>query len=420
MKKYSKSHYTNSCKVLAITLFGLVVGVALSGSVFAATSVSVGGICFKGGSTIQISWTLDPSAAHGYHSIWQGTNQPTYANGQPSIVGGHFATSPLSWTLPNITASGYQSHVESHTPSHSVISSALSSPFAIDASAPTTPTLSASGVTTSSVSLSWNASTDAGCSSLSGYKIYRAGQLLTTVVGTSYTDSGLTASTSYSYTVIAYDGFDVSSSSNMVTATTSTVAPTPAPSPTPTPTAPTVSTTAQTNSTPTTPTTALKPSGTINCADIGTTALSLTYTSVDATQASLFQGGKLLASFTPANKSGKYAVTGLAPATAYDFSLRSNTTLASPLLVSVSCKTLAAPASTQTATPAASSIDPVVVTAAKTLQKTVTKATLPVSAVAAPAFTKVSTVVGGITAGTLLISGIGAAVYLRFIRGRNK
>jgi chitodextrinase len=71
---------------------------------------------------------------------------------------------------------------------------------------PTTPTnLTATTTTQTSVSLSWGASTDAGGPGLAGYQIYRNGTLVGTTSSTSYTDSGLTAGTSYSYTVDAYD-----------------------------------------------------------------------------------------------------------------------------------------------------------------------------------------------------------------------
>src|SRR6185437_6645816 len=45
-----------------------------------------------------------------------------------------------------------------------------------------------------------------GGSGVAGYKVYRGGVLLGTASNVSYTDSGLSAATSYSYTVSAYDG----------------------------------------------------------------------------------------------------------------------------------------------------------------------------------------------------------------------
>ena len=40
---------------------------------------------------------------------------------------------------------------------------------------------------------------------MTGYKIYRNGVVVGTTAGTSYTDSGLSPATSYSYTVSAID-----------------------------------------------------------------------------------------------------------------------------------------------------------------------------------------------------------------------
>ena len=79
---------------------------------------------------------------------------------------------------------------------------------ASDTTPPTVPTsLILSGVTPSSISLSWGASTDSGGSGLAGYRVYRDGATtpLASVAGTAFTDSALAASTTHSYRVTAYD-----------------------------------------------------------------------------------------------------------------------------------------------------------------------------------------------------------------------
>ncbi|WP_034091377.1 glycoside hydrolase family 6 protein [Streptacidiphilus albus] len=86
---------------------------------------------------------------------------------------------------------------------------------------PSVPTgLTVTGTTSSSISLSWTASTDSA--GVAGYDVYRGATKVATVTsGTSYTDTGLTASTSYSYTVDARDAAgDVSAASAAVTGTT--------------------------------------------------------------------------------------------------------------------------------------------------------------------------------------------------------
>ncbi|MEU0274697.1 cellulase family glycosylhydrolase, partial [Streptomyces sp. NPDC006307] len=75
-----------------------------------------------------------------------------------------------------------------------------------DTTAPTAPTgLTSTARTSSSVTLSWTASTDNV--RVSGYDVYRGGTKVNAapVTGTTYTDKGLAASTAYSYTVRARD-----------------------------------------------------------------------------------------------------------------------------------------------------------------------------------------------------------------------
>ena len=77
-----------------------------------------------------------------------------------------------------------------------------------DTQPPTVPTgLAVTGVTAHSVSLSWNASTDNV--GVTGYTVYRNGSSVGTTGGanaTSFTDTTAAPSTTYSYTVDAFDG----------------------------------------------------------------------------------------------------------------------------------------------------------------------------------------------------------------------
>ncbi|WNI26080.1 glycoside hydrolase family 6 protein [Streptomyces sp. ITFR-16] len=90
-----------------------------------------------------------------------------------------------------------------------------------DTQAPTAPTgVTATAKTGTSVSLSWTASTDD--TGVTGYNVYRDGVQVGSSTTTSYTDTGLSASTAYSYTVKAKDAAgNVSAASSALSATTS-------------------------------------------------------------------------------------------------------------------------------------------------------------------------------------------------------
>lgn len=81
---------------------------------------------------------------------------------------------------------------------------------------PATPqNLSSTGKTVSSISLAWTAASGAD-----GYEILRNGTFLTTTLGTTFTDNGLSAGTAYSYSVRAFNSAGSSSASNSVNVTT--------------------------------------------------------------------------------------------------------------------------------------------------------------------------------------------------------
>lgn len=89
-----------------------------------------------------------------------------------------------------------------------------------DTQAPTAPTsLASTSKTSTSISLSWTASTDNVA--VTGYDVYANSALKTTVSGTTATITGLTASTAYSIYVKAKDAAgNTSSSSNTISVTT--------------------------------------------------------------------------------------------------------------------------------------------------------------------------------------------------------
>ena len=101
-----------------------------------------------------------------------------------------------------------------------------------DTTPPSQPTgLSATAVLTSQINLSWSASTDnVGAT---GYNIYRNGTQIASVANTSYNDTGLSASTLYTYYIRATDAAgNISTQSISASATTQSTTPPPTPAPT--------------------------------------------------------------------------------------------------------------------------------------------------------------------------------------------
>ncbi|MDR3642147.1 MAG: fibronectin type III domain-containing protein [Candidatus Doudnabacteria bacterium] len=95
-----------------------------------------------------------------------------------------------------------------------------------DTQPPTIPTnLSATAVSSSAINLSWTASTDNV--GVTAYTIYRGGTQVGTSATNSYSDTGLTASTQYTYTVDAVDGAGNHSSQSASSQATTQSAPPP-------------------------------------------------------------------------------------------------------------------------------------------------------------------------------------------------
>ncbi len=90
------------------------------------------------------------------------------------------------------------------TPTHAPAPTPTPPPPAIDSQAPTVPTaLVVTPNSATAIGVSWQASTDNVA--VTGYRVYRDGVQVGTSTSTSYTDSGLNPSTTYSYSVAAAD-----------------------------------------------------------------------------------------------------------------------------------------------------------------------------------------------------------------------
>ncbi|MCW2882566.1 MAG: Chitinase-like protein [Sphaerisporangium sp.] len=167
-------------------------------------------------SSVSLAWdaSTDNVGVTGYN-VYRGGTLVTTATGTTYTDSGLTAGTAYAYTVKardaagNVSAAGNTLNVT--TPSGG---------GGGDTTPPSTPgNLRSTGTTSSSVSLAWDASTDNV--GVTGYNVYRGGTLVTTATGTGYTDTGLAASTAYTYTVRARDAAgNLSTASNQISATT--------------------------------------------------------------------------------------------------------------------------------------------------------------------------------------------------------
>ncbi|HEV3192406.1 MAG TPA: carbohydrate-binding protein, partial [Polyangiaceae bacterium] len=175
--------------------------------------------------TITLSWSAstDPDSAVAHYNVYRnGTKVGTPSSASFTDVS-LFASTSYNYTVSAVDPTG----------NTSAQSGVLAASTAADTTAPSVPTgLVKTSVTSSSITLGWNASTDSD-SLVAGYNIYRGGTEIPvgTLTSTSFTDTGLAANTSYSYTVSAVDPTgNVSAQSSALSAATAAVADTTPPS----------------------------------------------------------------------------------------------------------------------------------------------------------------------------------------------
>jgi chitinase len=145
------------------------------------------------------------------------------------VKSGNHVTATGTWngtlSVGGSTSFGWIGAPGGVTPTNCLLNGAsCSAGGTVDTTPPTTPgTLSSPSKTTTSINLSWGASTDSGGSGLAGYNVYRNGSSVPTgqTTGTTFTDTGLTPNTTYTYTVRARDGAgNLSPNSNQISVTT--------------------------------------------------------------------------------------------------------------------------------------------------------------------------------------------------------
>ncbi len=234
--------------------------------------------------TVNLAWnaSTDNVGVTGY-IIYQGSTSLGTTTGTSAQITGLTAGTSYSFSVKAQDAAGNIS-AASNTVN-------VSTQSASDTQAPTAPSsLTASSVTTTSLTLSWNASSDNV--GVTGYQVFQNGSLVKTVSTTSTSMTGLTAATTYSFYLKAVDAAgNASAASSAINVTTQSPVDTQAPT---------------------------APSG-LTASGVSTTSLNLSWSAssdnVGVTAYQVFQNGSLVKTVSTTSTS----MTGLATATAYSF-----------------------------------------------------------------------------------------------------
>jgi chitodextrinase len=235
-------------------------------------------------SQINLSWatSTDDVGVTGYKIFRNGVYITSTANNYYSNTG-----------LTSSTTYNYNVSAFDAASNNSALSAnASANTSQTDITAPSVPTnLTASPISNAQINLNWTASTDNV--GVAGYKVYRNGSYVASIVNTVYYDTGLIGSTTYIYNVLA---FDAASNNSALSASTS-------------------ATTGQTNpNAPTVPT------------NLTATAISISQINLSWTASTdniavigygVYRGGNLIATTT----STSYSDAGLAAATAYTYTV---------------------------------------------------------------------------------------------------
>ncbi|MGB9619761.1 MAG: fibronectin type III domain-containing protein, partial [Armatimonadota bacterium] len=188
------------------------------------------------------TWTPNIERAGNYKVyVWYpaGSNRYTaspytvYYNGGSQLYAVNQTTGGGQWNLLGthsfaVGTTGYITLTNNGVPSDkNVMADAVRFEEVLETTPPSVPTnLQASALSDSRIQLTWNASMDNVA--VAGYRVYRGGACIAICTTTSYTDTGLSQNTAYTYSVSAFDtSGNKSANSPSVTRYTLCKAPTP-------------------------------------------------------------------------------------------------------------------------------------------------------------------------------------------------
>jgi chitinase len=155
--------------------------------------------------SIALSWTASSGTVSGYR-VYEGSNVVSSPTGTSATIGGLTACTSHTYSVAAFNSTGESARSGSVTVTTTGCGTGVPG-------APGNPRVSS--VSNTSITLAWDASTG----TVSGYRVYEGGTLRTTVTGLTATLSGLTACTSHTYAVRAYNATGESPSATVTGST---------------------------------------------------------------------------------------------------------------------------------------------------------------------------------------------------------
>jgi Zn-dependent metalloprotease/chitodextrinase len=206
----------NSPEVIATTNAFYAVGVGAAYTIPDTIAPTAPTTLLASGTTensTNLSWiaSTDNVSVTGYN-IYQGTTLIGSSTSTSYSVVGLTPSTTYSFSVKAKDAAGNLS-IESNVVTETTLV------HVPDTTAPTAPTLTATGTTSTSTNLSWTGATDN--IGVTAYEIYQGTTLKTTITSTSFTITGLSAATAYSFYIVAKDAAGNSSiASTLINVTT--------------------------------------------------------------------------------------------------------------------------------------------------------------------------------------------------------